>query len=50
MRKLTCGTLACNDAMIRLAERAGMQLEARRRAQELVDGEPVDVLYFARFQ
>jgi [ribosomal protein S5]-alanine N-acetyltransferase len=50
MRKLTCGTLECNTAMIRLAERSGMALDGRRRAQELVDGEPVDVLYFARFR
>jgi RimJ/RimL family protein N-acetyltransferase len=49
MRKVTCGTLACNEAMIRLAERSGMELEGRRAAQELVDGEPVDILYFARF-
>lgn len=49
MRKITAGTLACNTPMIRVAERAGMELEARRRAQELVDGESVDVLYFARF-
>ena len=49
MRKITCGTLACNQAMIRLAERSGMELEARRVAQELIDGQPVDVLYFARF-
>jgi RimJ/RimL family protein N-acetyltransferase len=49
MRKLTCGTLACNRAMIRLAERSGMQLEGSRKVQELVDGEPVDILYFARF-
>jgi RimJ/RimL family protein N-acetyltransferase len=49
MRKITCGTLACNEAMIRLAERWGMQLEGRRAAHELVEGEPVDILYFARF-
>lgn len=49
MRKITCGTLACNEAMIRLAERSGMELEARRAAHELVDGKPVDILYFARF-
>jgi ribosomal-protein-alanine N-acetyltransferase len=49
MRKLSCGTLACNEPMVRLAERSGMELEGCRRAQELVDGEPVDVLYFARF-
>jgi len=50
MRKLTCGTLEYNTAMIRLAERSGMELEGRRRAQELVEGEPVDLLYFARFR
>ena len=49
MRKITCGTLACNEPMIRLAERSGMELEARRRDQELVDGAPVDIIYFARF-
>jgi ribosomal-protein-alanine N-acetyltransferase len=49
MRKLTAGTLACNQGMVRVAERAGMQLEAVRREQELVDGQPTDILYFARF-
>lgn len=49
LRKITCGTLECNHAMIRLARRSGMELEARRKAQELVDGEPADILYFARF-
>lgn len=50
MRKVTAGTLACNSAMIRLAERSGMALEAVRRKQELVEGEPVDILHFARFR
>ena len=49
MRKITCGTLARNEPMVHVAERSGMTIEARRRAQELVDGEPVDMLYFARF-
>ena len=49
MRKVTCGTLACNEGMLRLAQRAGMRLEATRRAQELLDGVAVDVLLFARF-
>lgn len=49
MRKLTCGTLDCNLAMRRLAERSGMVLEGTRRAQEVVDGEPHDILYFARY-
>jgi RimJ/RimL family protein N-acetyltransferase len=49
VRKITCGTLACNAPMIRLAEHSGMQPDGRRISQELVDGEPVDILYFARF-
>jgi [ribosomal protein S5]-alanine N-acetyltransferase len=49
LRKLTCGTLACNAAMRRLAERSGMALEATRRAQEIVDGTPQDMLLYARF-
>jgi len=49
MRKVTAGTLACNQGMRRLAERSGMQLEGARRAQELVDGRPWDMLYYARF-
>jgi RimJ/RimL family protein N-acetyltransferase len=50
MRKVTCGTLACNGAMRAIAERSGMQLEGTRRAQEIVDGEPQDILYYARFR
>jgi RimJ/RimL family protein N-acetyltransferase len=49
MRKITAGTLARNEAMIRIVERSGMELEGRRKAQELVEGEPVDILNFARF-
>lgn len=49
LRKVTAGTLACNVGMIRVMERSGMQLEGARRAQEIVDDEPVDVLYYARF-
>lgn len=48
-RKVTAGTLACNHGMRRVAERSGMQLEGVRRAQELVDGRPWDMLYYARF-
>lgn len=50
MRKLTCGTLACNHAMRSIAERSGMQLEATRQAQEIVAGVPHDILYYARFR
>lgn len=49
IRKLTAGTLDCNLAMIRIMERAGMHREAARRNQELLDGQPHDVLYYAKF-
>lgn len=49
MRKVTAGTLAVNEPMIRIAERSGMLLEGRRARQETVDGQEVDILQFARF-
>lgn len=49
VRKLTAGTLAANGAMVRLMERSGMTLEAVRREQEIVEGEPVDMVHYARF-
>ncbi len=49
IRKVTAGTLACNYAMIALAERSGMTLEGRRIAQEIVEGQPTDILLFGRF-
>jgi len=49
IRKLTAGTLACNYGMIKLMERSGMTLEAVRKAQEIVAGRPVDILYYAKF-
>lgn len=49
-RKVTGGTLRCNTAMVRIMEACGMQPDGVRRGQELVDGQPQDILYFARFQ
>jgi len=49
IRKLTAGTLEPNEAMVHIAHCSGMELEARRRSQELFEGEPVDVLHFAKF-
>ena len=49
MRKITAGTLACNYAMIQLAKKAGMMHEATRERQEIVDGRPQDIHYYARF-
>ena len=50
LRKVTAGTLKCNLGMTRIMERSGMRLEAIRSQQELVDGEPQDMLYFAQFR
>ena len=49
IRKVTAGTLEANVGMVNLALKAGLHHEATRRAQELVDGHPVDMHYFARF-
>lgn len=49
IRKVTAGTLANNQGMITLMERSGMILEATRKAQEIVAGCPVDILYYAKF-
>jgi len=49
LRKITAGAVRCNASMTRIMERSGMRLEAVRSQQEIVDGEPQDVLHFARF-
>lgn len=49
LRKLTAGAAQPNLAMIRIMECYGMKLEATRQAQEIIAGEPVDLLYYARF-
>ena len=49
IRKVTGGTVRSNLAMLRIMEKSGMELEAVHSAQELIDGQPVDLLYFARF-
>ena len=49
MRKVTGGTLRCNVGMIRIMERSGMQLEAVRVGQQMVEGEAQDEVYFAKF-
>lgn len=49
IRKITAGTMRGNAAMIRLMERSEMELEAVRKDQELLDGHPMDLVYYARF-
>ena len=50
IRKVTAGTLACNDAMLRLMDKSGMCKEGEKKLHEIVNGQPHDVLYFARFR
>lgn len=49
IRKVTAGTMDCNQSMIRIIQRSGMTFEAVRSKQELLDGKPQDILYFAKF-
>jgi [ribosomal protein S5]-alanine N-acetyltransferase len=49
VRKITAGALAINKGMVRVLEKAGLIMEATRRGQELVDGKPVDIVYYAKF-
>jgi len=49
IRKVTGGTVRPNGAMVRIMEQSGMELEAIRACQELIEGKPVDLLYYARF-
>lgn len=49
VRKLTAGCLAANTGMIILMVRSGMQPDGTRKAQEMVDGEPVDIVHYAKF-
>lgn len=50
VRKVTAGAMACNLPMISILERCDFKWEATRHRQELLDGEPVDILHFARFR
>jgi ribosomal-protein-alanine N-acetyltransferase len=49
IRKVTAGTLAVNFGMVRIMEKAKMRHEATRHAQELINEEPVDMVYYATF-
>lgn len=49
LRKITGGTLRCNKAMVNIMVSSGMQPDGIRIDQELVDGNPVDILHFAKF-
>ena len=48
-RKVTGGAVAANRAMVRIMEKAGMQPDGRRHAHFLIEGSPVDIVYYAAF-
>lgn len=50
VRKVTAGAMRGNQAMIRVMERSGMTLECIRPKQELLDGLPQDLCYFAKYR
>lgn len=49
IRKVTGGTARPNVGMVKIMEKSGMVLEAIRRHHEVIEGEDVDLLYYARF-
>lgn len=49
IRKVTAGTLICNLPMIGLMKASHMKLDGIRTAQEIVDCQSMDIVYYARF-
>ena len=49
VRKVTGGTMRCNIGMIKIMKKNGMIHEATKKSHELLDGEPVDIVYFYKF-
>jgi len=49
VRKVTGGTMRCNQGMVKIMERSGMMLESVRPKQELLNGIPVDLVYYGKF-
>ncbi len=49
IRKVTAGTARVNCAMVRIMEKSGMMLEAVMAFQQIIEGDAVDLLYYARF-
>lgn len=49
IRKITAGAISTNIGMVNLMIRSGMSFEATKKEQELVNGVPVDLHYYAKF-
>lgn len=50
VRKISAGTLAVNEPMLRLMRRAGMKDDGIRRSHFIFEGTPVDVIHMAVFK
>ena len=46
MRKITCGTLRCNEKMMRIIKKTKMKEEGVRIKQEVVDGKEIDMMLY----
>jgi [ribosomal protein S5]-alanine N-acetyltransferase len=49
IRKVTGGTMSCNLGMIKIMKKNSMIHEATKKNHQLLDGEPVDIVYFYKF-
>ncbi len=49
VRKITAETLSGNIRMKTIFERSGMKFDGARVGKEIVEGFPMDVIYYARF-
>lgn len=49
IRKVTGGTLECNNGMVKILTNSGMTPDGVRIAHELIDHQPHNVLYFGKF-
>jgi len=46
IRKITCGTLRCNEKMMRIIKKTKMKEEGVRIKQEVVDGKEIDMMLY----
>ena len=49
VRKITAGASEKNQTMKAIFEKCGMQYECKRSGHELIDGNPSDLVYYAKF-
>lgn len=50
IRKVTGGTLRCNSGMVKIMINSGMKPDGVRVAQNIVDGQAQDAMFFSKFK